>query len=258
MLPHQDTHDQLASQPLHEGMAVFDRDGEKIGTLKQQELRDGYLLVHHGWLFGHDLSVPEEVVARVDATGIHLNVPKQTLEHPSADALAGGAEPLPSEQLDKTTPLVPPQRLDTDPLAGEKAPATEAASALHAHVDPMVDQAGHVTDQARQRVEQVAGQVGDLVQQTREQASAVASQVADRVGHAAEQVRQAAAELAANRLTDAAERLARIVPMLTQLGEQLRQRDNAALAKDTANEAASVDELAALPRMEDNGLGGQS
>lgn len=245
MESNQETPDRAASQPLQEGMAVFDRDDEKLGTLKQHQPDNGRLLVHQGWLFGHDLSVPQSMVARVDATGIHLSVAKQEAEHPSTNTVEGGAGLSPAAQLERTAPIVPPKRLDADPLTA--GVAGDTASTVPQATDPVADQAGSLTDQARQGVEQVAGQ-----------AAAAASQVAERVGHAAEQVQQAASELAANQLADAAERVARVAHALTQLGEQLRQSAQATLAEYATRAATQLDVLAARLREGDKGPGDPS
>src|SRR5829696_3751719 len=79
---------------IHEGRTVYDRDGDKIGTVEEL-LGSGAassLRVSTGFLgLGHDLYVPTSAVARLDADGnIYLDADKDELEGMGWDAAPAG------------------------------------------------------------------------------------------------------------------------------------------------------------------------
>jgi len=75
------------------GVAVYDADGEKLGTVSDwQDIRN-FLIVHQGRLFGHDTYIPHAAIMYSDMNGVHLR-----LRH---DDLTNMQQPLPEH----TTPL---------------------------------------------------------------------------------------------------------------------------------------------------------
>jgi hypothetical protein len=80
MTSRQDTNEPPGNRPLTEAMAVFDADGERVGTLRSPETHNGLLRIHRSRLFGHDFSLSWNLVARVDAGGINLSIRKKEVE----------------------------------------------------------------------------------------------------------------------------------------------------------------------------------
>jgi uncharacterized protein (TIGR02271 family) len=62
------------------GAAIFDAEGQKIGTLSHHGIQNGYLVVHHGILLGKDAYVPLNAIAAARPDGIHLNLYKADLD----------------------------------------------------------------------------------------------------------------------------------------------------------------------------------
>jgi peroxiredoxin len=171
MVNNQNTSAQPGSHQLVESMAVFDADGERVGTLKSAHTHSGYLLVHRGRLVGHDGSLPQDLIARIDASGVHLSFRKDLLETyvrtsppptapqagasgmdtaPGPGSLAPPDEPTPGE-LHRTAPILPPHRAVDVPAA----PHEEALASVPGGT-------GHAADQFGQRAELPV----DLVQRT--------------------------------------------------------------------------------------------
>jgi hypothetical protein len=76
------------------GVAVYDVDGEKLGTVSDwQEMRH-FLIMHQGRLLGHNTYVPHAVIKYSDMNGVHLR-----LRH---DELSSMQQPTLQEQV---TPL---------------------------------------------------------------------------------------------------------------------------------------------------------
>jgi hypothetical protein len=76
--PHE-AQDGQAPPPLREGMGVWTADGERIGTIRGSSAQNGYLRLHQGRLFGHDVYLPQDLIGSIDANGAHLRVRKQDL-----------------------------------------------------------------------------------------------------------------------------------------------------------------------------------
>jgi uncharacterized protein (TIGR02271 family) len=64
------------------GTTVYDATGEKIGTVLEQSVDGGYLMVEKGWLFTKDFYVPVNLIGRVDADGAYLTITKADLTDP--------------------------------------------------------------------------------------------------------------------------------------------------------------------------------
>jgi hypothetical protein len=56
------------------GAAIYDATGSKIGSLSGLGVQNGYLVVRHGLLLPHDAYVPLGRIARLNPTGIFLNL----------------------------------------------------------------------------------------------------------------------------------------------------------------------------------------
>lgn len=61
------------------GAAVYDLNGDKIGTLTNVDPQGGYLVAQHGLFFPHDVYIPSSAVTNSDADGIYLNLSKDDL-----------------------------------------------------------------------------------------------------------------------------------------------------------------------------------
>jgi hypothetical protein len=55
-------------------VAVYDADGEKVGTVSDWQDMRNYLIVHQGRLFGHDTYVPHTAIKYSDMNGVHLRL----------------------------------------------------------------------------------------------------------------------------------------------------------------------------------------
>ncbi|MDB5077326.1 MAG: hypothetical protein JWO42_3505 [Chloroflexi bacterium] len=58
------------------GMAVHEANGEKIGTVQQVELTNGWFQTEKGALFPRDRYIPFSAIDRIGPSGIYLNVTK--------------------------------------------------------------------------------------------------------------------------------------------------------------------------------------
>lgn len=61
------------------GADIFGSDGQRIGTLSDKGVQNGYLVVHHGALLGKDAYVPLSRVVDTRQDGIYLDVGKDQL-----------------------------------------------------------------------------------------------------------------------------------------------------------------------------------
>ncbi len=68
-------------QPFPEGTAVYDLNGEQVGTVSQTSGAANMLILHKGLGFSQDLQVPFSAVQRSDPHGIYLSVTKDELQH---------------------------------------------------------------------------------------------------------------------------------------------------------------------------------
>jgi hypothetical protein len=59
------------------GMAVYDANGEKIGSVEQIDLTNGWLMTEKGVLFLRDRYIPFSAIDRVGPSGIYLTVTKE-------------------------------------------------------------------------------------------------------------------------------------------------------------------------------------
>jgi hypothetical protein len=56
------------------GVAVYDADGEQLGTVSDWQEMHNFLIVHQGRLFGHDTYVPHAAIKYSDMNGVHLRL----------------------------------------------------------------------------------------------------------------------------------------------------------------------------------------
>ncbi len=68
-----------AEGDISRGTTVYDVNGEKVGQVSLSALRDGYFVVEQGWLFSHELFLPNTAIAKRDALWIGLNLSKTQL-----------------------------------------------------------------------------------------------------------------------------------------------------------------------------------
>ncbi|MFI5272350.1 MAG: DUF2382 domain-containing protein [Ktedonobacterales bacterium] len=119
-----------ATTRITAGMSVYDSGGERVGTIEQLHFDQGYVAVKAGHLFGRDLYIPLDAVARAGDDGLRLKVAKHEL-----DALDWYLPPTNGVDLD--TPYSVPADREAGygegqrpaPPAGPSSPA-EATSQL--------------------------------------------------------------------------------------------------------------------------------
>jgi hypothetical protein len=83
------------------GATVYDVSGQKLGKVAGGIAQREYFYLERGLLFHHDYYVPKSALARIDATGVHLNVTLDELktsgwDHPpsgSVETLGHHEEP---------------------------------------------------------------------------------------------------------------------------------------------------------------------
>lgn len=61
------------------GSGIFGADGQRLGSLSEKGVQNGYLVVHHGTLLGKDAYVPLSCVTDTRQDGIYLNFGKGEL-----------------------------------------------------------------------------------------------------------------------------------------------------------------------------------
>jgi hypothetical protein len=261
-------------------MAVFSADGERIGTLKSGTAHNGYLLMHQGRIFGHDFYLPQELIASVDASGIHLRASKNEVEKymrsepPAApppasqgsDIVVGSAHPVgpdqPAAELHRTAPLWepghPPTDLAATPTGEPGAPAPSSGgteSPPPAHLENaaagaaagIAAQAGQIANQAQQQAGAIAERAGQqaeqLADQAQQQAGQLASQAQEQAGQLAAGIRDQVGQQAATQMAHAASGLDGLSATLTQLSAQLKSNNLNELAHYADDAASQVSAL---------------
>lgn len=61
------------------GAPILDANGNKLGSLSELGVHNGYLVVHHGMLMGRDSFVPLSSIIGADANSIYLDLTKDDL-----------------------------------------------------------------------------------------------------------------------------------------------------------------------------------
>jgi hypothetical protein len=101
----------LAALRLVRGTPVYGRDGTRLGELSQDGLVDGHLVMRPV-MGGPEIQLPESVIVRHDATGVHTDLSWRELEAllppptPGSemgllDAFATGAEAAHANRFDE-------------------------------------------------------------------------------------------------------------------------------------------------------------
>lgn len=67
-------------QYLAEGLAVFDANGDRVGTVKMYSTAAGYLIVGSGPVGDQNLYIPFRLIRSIDPGDIYLTLTKDTLE----------------------------------------------------------------------------------------------------------------------------------------------------------------------------------
>jgi len=257
------------------GASVYDADGEKLGTVSDRQDKDDFLVVHKGWLFSHDASIPRAAIDRSDVTGIHLRVRKDDLKgmnqtpmlEPTAPitdstgAPADGATDQPP-----TVPMAPPVPVPDLGAAAVAATAfshdsaQEAASASgvseQSTAESAQEAAAQAVEAARQGVGQGVGQATDFVREQtapaidtiREQVGPLVDTMRERVGPIAEQVKDQASAVAQQQMTSAAEGLDSAAGAVNAVGDRLRENNLGALSQYTDLAAEQIEKAAAWLR----------
>lgn len=68
--------ERTGGQQFIEGVPVFDRDGDKVGTVSEHGVQQGSLVVHHG-LLRQDVYVPLNGIQRHDANGVYVSLTRE-------------------------------------------------------------------------------------------------------------------------------------------------------------------------------------
>jgi hypothetical protein len=242
-----DTSTATGSATYPPGMSVYDADGEKLGTVSDRQDKDDFLLVHKGWLFGHDASIPRAVIERTDSDGVHLRVRKDELKGMNQTPMPEPTAPIRhrtdateavAADQPPTVPIAPPVPVPDMGAAAAAAsafsheatpttaPANEPASASPAQsaVGAAQDAAGHAVEVAQAGV----GQAADAV---REQVGPLFDTLHERVEPIAEQIKEQASAVAQQQMASAADGLERTAGLVTAVGDQLRERQLGELAR---------------------------
>jgi hypothetical protein len=101
----------LAALRLLRGTPVYGRDGTRLGELSRDGFEDGYLVMRRE-VGGPEVQLPESVIVRHDATGVHTDLSWRELEAllppppPGSemgllDAFATGAEAAHANRFDE-------------------------------------------------------------------------------------------------------------------------------------------------------------
>ncbi|MGH2517883.1 MAG: hypothetical protein ACRDHP_19730 [Ktedonobacterales bacterium] len=92
---------------IPQGTPIYDSSGEKLGTVGANGVQSGYLIMHKGTLFHHDVSLPVSAIGRLDAQGVYLNRTRQEIH----DLTLGGWSSL--GNVDLNTGIAAGADLDT-------------------------------------------------------------------------------------------------------------------------------------------------
>lgn len=71
---------QTSSRQIMEGTPVYDRIGEKVGTIEGSNAQANMIVVKQGLIFTHDVYIPMNAVTRADRSGIYVDLTKDELK----------------------------------------------------------------------------------------------------------------------------------------------------------------------------------
>jgi hypothetical protein len=264
------------------GASVYDADGEKLGTVSDRQDKDDFLVVHKGWLFSHDASIPRAAIERSDVTGIHLRVRKDDLKGMTQTPLPEPTAPItdstgaPADAATDQPPTVPMATVTAPGVPGpdmgmgaaavaatafshdvashDAAPATD--SPVQSTAETAQEAAAQAVEAARQGVGQGVGQATDVVREQtapaidtiREQVGPLVDTMRERVGPIAEQVKDQASAVAQQQMTSAAEGLDSAAGAVNAVGDRLRENNLGALSQYTDLAAEQIEKAAAWLR----------
>jgi len=72
------------------GMAVYDVEGERIGTIDQHTVPGQYIAVQKGSLFHKDIYIPFDAIQRSDINGVYLSIHRNDLDAEQYNTPPGG------------------------------------------------------------------------------------------------------------------------------------------------------------------------
>jgi uncharacterized protein YrrD len=123
-----------------DGMTVYTRSGDKVGTVRNYSPQSGYIDVHKGWLFSKDFYVPVSQIDTIAEDGITLDLEKDDLagDNYNYPPMATAATTEPTTLADGSVIGTAKQPVETDgdvmfqPKAGnlESASGTDEADLL--------------------------------------------------------------------------------------------------------------------------------
>jgi hypothetical protein len=249
------------------GASVYDADGEKLGTISDQQDKDDFLVVHKGRLFGHDAYIPRAAINHSDVNGVHLRVRKDDIKgmnktpmpEPTAPIrhITGAPEAFAADQP-PTIPMAPPVPMPdmgaaavaattfSDDATREPAPAS--GSPVQSAAGATQDAASHAVETARQGVGQatdfVREQTAPAIDTIREQVGPLVDTMRERVGPIADQVKDQASTVAQQQMTSAAEGLDSAAGAVNAVGDRLRENNLGELSQYTDVAAEQIEKLA--------------
>ena len=227
------------------GAPVYDADGEKLGTVSDQQDKDDFLVVHKGRLFGHDAYIPRAAVNHSDVNGVHLRVRKDDIKgmnktpmpEPTAPIrhITGAPEAFAADQP-PTIPMAPPV-----PMPDMGAAAVAATAFSDDITREPAPASGSPAQSAVEAARQGAGQATDFV---REQVGPLVDTMRERVGPIADQVKDQASAVAQQQMTSAAEGLDSAAGAVNAVGDRLRENNLGELSQYTGMAAEQIEKLA--------------
>ena len=257
------------------GASVYDADGEKLGTVSDQQDKDDFLVVHKGRLFGHDAYIPRAAINHSDVNGVHLRVRKDDLKsmnktpmpEPTAPIrhITSAPEAFAADQP-PTIPMAPPVPMPdmgaaavaatafSDDTTREPAPAS--GPPVQSAVGAAQDAAGNAVEAARQDVGQatdfVREQTAPAIDTIREQVGPLVDTMRERVGPVvgpiADQVKDQASAVAQQQMSAAAEGLESAAGAVNTVGDRLRENHLGELSQYTDLAAEQIEKLASWLR----------
>lgn len=218
------------------GIAVYDADGEKLGTVSDRQDKEGFLIVHRGHLFSRDALIPHAAIDWGDMNGVHLHVRKadlkglnQTPLPAPTNAITGAPSSVASDPLSVPVVTGVPEPELGLPTAATGSTAGSAAAAVVARETPPTE-----TPSA---IDTIREQVGPLVDTMRER-------VGPMVGPIADQVKDQASAVAQQQMTSAAEGLDGAAGAVNAVGDRLRENHLGELSQYTDLAAEQIEKLA--------------
>jgi hypothetical protein len=244
------------------GAAVYDAEGEKLGTVSDRQDKEDFLVVHKGRLFGHDAYIPRAAIHQRDENGVHLRVRKDELKGMNQTPLPAPTAPIrhssgAPEALATEPPATEPPATEPPPLPlAPSVPVPDMGAAAVAATAFAEDAPDATRDTTRDAVaaQDVAAQ--DVAAQDAAAQDAVAQDAAggaidtirERVGPIAEQVKEQASAVAQQQMSSAAEGLDSAAGSVNAVGERLRENNLGALSQYTDLAAEHMEKAAAWLR----------